>query len=343
MTRDEVRGPGVSIRAMTTTARQFWIQAPGHGEIVEADLAPRRVGEVLVRAIYSGISRGTESLVFRGEVPPSQYQVMRAPFQEGDFPAPVKYGYASVGEVEEGSASSDLVGRTVFCLFPHQDRYCVPAGDVTPLPDGVPAGRAVLAANMESAVTIAWDARPAVGDRIVVIGAGVLGLLVAWLCRRVPGTEVTVVDPDPQRGAAARVLGVPFRGEAPPGTDADVVIHASGHPHGLRAALDIAGIESTVVEASWFGSDSVCLPLGEGFHSRRLTIRSSQVGRIPSDRAPRWTRARRMRAALELLRAPELDALITGTSHFEQLPDVMSRLSRDAGAALCHRIDYGSA
>ena len=193
----------------TNTSRQFWTQAPGRGEIVQADLAPRQAGQVLVRAIYSGISRGTESLVFRGEVPPSQYQVMRAPFQEGEFPGPVKYGYASVGEVQEDSASSDLVGRIVFCLFPHQDVYCVPADDVTPVPEDVPAGRAVLAASMESAVTIVWDARPAAGDRIVVIGAGVVGLLVAWLCRRVPGTTVTVVDLNPERESIAQELDVP--------------------------------------------------------------------------------------------------------------------------------------
>jgi threonine dehydrogenase-like Zn-dependent dehydrogenase len=328
---------------VATAARQFWIQAPGRGEIVEAELAPRRPDEVLVRARYSGISRGTETLVFRGEVPPSQYEAMRAPFQEGEFPGPVKYGYASVGEVEEGSASSDLVGRTVFCLFPHQDRYCVPAAAVMPLPDGVPAGRAVLAANMESAVTIAWDARPSVGDRIVVIGAGVLGLLVAWLCRRVPGTTVTIVDPDPQREAAALALGIELRGEVPMDVDADVVVHASGHAEGLRAALEVAGVEGTIVEASWFGSESVCLPLGEAFHPRRLTIRSSQVGRIPPDRAPRWTRARRLRTALELLRAPELDALVSDTSPFEQLPEVMSQLSRESSGVLCHRVDYGDA
>ena len=186
------------------TSRQFWILAPGRGAIVESELAPRRPGEVLVRAICSGISRGTESLVFRGEVPPSQYRAMRAPFQEGEFPAPVKYGYASVGEVAEDAGSGQLVGRAVFCLFPHQDVYCVPADDVTPVPEGVPTGRAVLAANMESALTIVWDAKPSAGDRIVVIGAGVLGLLVAWLCRQVPGTAVTVVDVNPERATVCQ-------------------------------------------------------------------------------------------------------------------------------------------
>ena len=305
-----------------------------------ADLPPAQAGQVLVRTVYSGVSRGTEALVFNGEVPPSQYAVMRAPFQEGEFPGPVKYGYASVGEVRPEGAPPDLAGRTVFCLYPHQDLYRVPAAAVTPLPDDVPPGRAVLAANMETAVNVVWDARPAAGDRIVVIGAGVVGLLVAWLCRQVPGAAVTAVDVNPARGSAARALGVAFRTAPAPEPAADLVVHASGQPAGLRAALGVAGVEATIVEASWYGSRSVPLPLGEAFHSRRLTLRSSQVGRLPPARAPRWSHARRMKLALALLRAAELDALISGESEFAELPAVMARLSRDPRAALCHRIRY---
>jgi 2-desacetyl-2-hydroxyethyl bacteriochlorophyllide A dehydrogenase len=325
---------------MSETSRQFWIMGPGRGRVVEADLAPLRPGDVMVRTRYSGISRGTESLVFNGRVPPSQHQAMRAPYQEGEFPGPVKYGYASVGEVVADAASGDLLGALVFCLFPHQDVYGVPAEAVTPLPDGVPAARAVLAAYMETALTVAWDARPTVGDRIVVIGAGVLGLLVAWLCRQVPGSSVTIVDVNPDRESPARTLGVPFLAGPPQLRDADLVIHASGQPDGLRTALCVAGVESTVIEASWYGDRSVPLPLGEDFHSRRLTIRSSQVGHIPPDRAPRWTRARRMQLALELLRATELDALITGESQLSELPEVLAHLSDHPDAGLCHRIRY---
>ena len=302
-----------------------------------------------MRALYSGVSRGTEALVFTGGVPPSQRRAMRAPFQDGEFPGPVKYGYASVGRVEEVEAAmtaaddgapADLAGRTVFCLYPHQDLYRVPAAAVTPVPDGVPAGRAVLAANLETAVNVAWDARPAAGDRIVVIGAGVVGLLAAWLCRQVPGADVTVVDVNPERAAAAGALGLAFEVEPPRESDADLVVHASGQPAGLQAALDMAGLEATIVEASWYGSRSVPLPLGEAFHSRRLTLRSSQVGRVPPERAARWSRARRLRLALDLLRAPELDTLITGESDFAELPEVMATLSRDPRAALCRRIRY---
>lgn len=324
--------------AESTTVRQFWIEAPGRGAVVSARLPPRRDHELTVRALYSGISRGTEALVFRGEVPPSQYQAMRAPFQEGDFPGPVKYGYSSVGRVVEGPA--DLEGQVVFCLHPHQDCYTVPRGAVARVPDGVPPGRAVLAANMETAVNVLWDARPAVGDRIVVVGGGVVGLLCAWLCRGGPGVDLTLVDPDPARAPVAAALDVPFRNEVPERADADLVIHASGHPDGLAAALAAAGVEGVVVEASWYGDRAVPLPLGEAFHSRRLTVRSSQVGRLPPARTPRWDHARRLALAMTLLGDARLDALITGEDRFEDLPTVMARLSRTSAGTLCHRIRY---
>jgi len=308
------------------------------GEIVTADLAPKQEGEVLVRTIYTGISRGTEALVFRGEVPPSQREAMRAPFQEGDFPGPVKYGYSSVGSVIEGPA--ELEGRTVFCLYPHQDVYRVPAAAVTSLPEGLPAGRAVLAANMETALNALWDGRPGAGDRVVVIGAGVVGLLVASLCARLTGCEVLAHDVDEGRADVAAALGVRFMAEPPVGADADLIFHASGHEEGLRTALDAAGVEATIVELSWYGTRMVSLPLGEAFHSRRLTIKSSQVGRIPPHQAPRWTHRRRLAKALELLLDPGLDALISGESDFESLPETMAKLSSDPAGALCHRIRY---
>ena len=325
------------------TARQFWIRSPGHGEIVSSPLGPRDPDDVLVRALYSGVSRGTESLVFRGEVPPSQYQVMRAPFQEGDFPGPVKYGYSSVGEILEAPDRTDepsLVGQHVFCLHPHQDLYLVPARAVHVLPGGLPPERAVLAANMETALNAVWDARPSAGDRIVVIGGGVVGLLVAWLCRQIPAAQVSLVDVDTSREGVAQSLGVEFIDTAPAGVDADFVFHASGNPTGLESALSVAGVEATVVELSWYGTRSVPLPLGEAFHSRRLTLRSSQVGRIPADRAPRWDHARRLGVALDLLGDEQLDVLISGESDFETLPEVMGRLAEDGGGALCHRIRY---
>jgi threonine dehydrogenase-like Zn-dependent dehydrogenase len=323
---------------MFMETKQFWVNAPRRGQIVTAVLPPRQPGEVLCRALYSGVSRGTETLVFRGEVPSSQYQAMRAPFQEGEFPGPVKYGYSSVAEVVEGPG--ELTGQTVFCLFPHQDHYLAPVSAVTVLPGGVPPDRAVLAANMETAVNILWDALPGVGDRVVVVGGGVVGLLCAWLCGHYPGTEVTVVDINPARSGPARALGVSCQTELPPEGTADLVIHASGHPDGLRSALMAAGREATIVEASWFGTREVSLPLGEAFHARRLTVRSSQVGQVSPARGPRWTRARRMGLAVRLLFDDRLDVLISEESPFETLPSVMARLSDTPGDTLCHRIRY---
>ncbi len=329
-------------------SRAFWIRTPGHGEILVETLPPRQEGEVRVEALYSGVSRGTEALVFRGEVPPSQYEAMRAPFQDGDFPGPVKYGYSNVGRVLEGptgpeatGGSQGLEGRLVFCLHPHQDLYQVPAEAVVPLPEGVPPERAVLAANMETAVNAVWDGGPSVGDRVVVVGGGVVGLCTAWLASRIPGTRVTVVDLDRSREPVAQALGVGFaRSSVEQHGDADLVVHSSGDPAGLRASLELAGQEGRVLELSWYGSRKVSLPLGEAFHSRRLKLDSSQVGRVPPQRAPRWSRRRRLELALELLRHPEMDHLVSGESDFEALPDLLSDLARSPEGVLCHRIRY---
>jgi 2-desacetyl-2-hydroxyethyl bacteriochlorophyllide A dehydrogenase len=319
-------------------ARAFWVIAPGQGEIRSETLKPPADGHVVVRALFSGISRGTESLVFRGSVPPSERQRMRAPFQAGEFPAPVKYGYSSVGHIEEGP--SELRGRDVFALFPHQTRYVIDADAVHVLPDGVPPARAVLAANLETAINALWDAAPHVGDRVVVIGAGAVGCLVAWLAGRVPGCEVTLVDTNPRRRGIARALGVAFAEPASAPHEADIVMHASGSPHGLDLALRAAAFEATIVEMSWYGAQIVPLPLGEAFHARRLTIKSSQVGHVAAAQRPRWDTRRRMRLALSLLGDPALDALVTGESAFDDLPRVMAQLASDPGDTLCHRIRY---
>ena len=321
------------------TASAFWIAAPGHGEIRDEPLPEREQGEVLVRTLYSGISRGSESLVFRGEVPPAEYARMRAPFQAGDFPGPVKYGYISVGLIEEGP--SYLIGRAVFCLYPHQTRYVVPAAVVQLLPPGVPPGRAVLAANLETGVNGLWDAAPRVGERIAVVGGGTLGCLLAWLAGRIPGCTVELVDLDPARAAVAAVLGVAFRLPQDTTGNTDLILHASDAPTGLGAALGLAGFEARVVELSWFGDRPVPLPLGEAFHQRRLTLQSSQVGSVATAMRARWDHRRRLALALSLLTDPVLDRLITGEDRFDDMPAVMARLAAEPGGALCHRIRYG--
>ncbi len=321
-------------------ARACWVVGPGQAEIRSEILPPPGAGEVGVRTLHSAISRGTEGLVFRGEVPPSEYDRMRAPFQTGDFPAPVKYGYINVGVVESGPP--ELLGRTVFCLFPHQTRFNVPAACVHPLPSGVPASRAVLAAHLETAINALWDAAPKLGDRIAVVGAGTLGLLVAWLAARLPGCEVEVVDTAPARAAVAARLGARFALPAAATPDADLVIHASGQAAGLATALRLAAFEATVLEMSWYGSRPVSVPLGEAFHALRLTLKSSQVGHVASAQRGRWTPHRRLALALALLADPALDAVITDSAPFHTLPAVLDRLAGDASATLCQRIDYPS-
>ncbi|MGW3421115.1 zinc-dependent alcohol dehydrogenase [Streptomyces phaeochromogenes] len=310
---------------MDRSARAFWLRSPGLGEIRDAQLPEPAEGEVVVRTLFSGVSRGTETLVFRGGVPESQHAAMRAPFQEGDFPGPVKYGYLNVGVVEAGP--TDLLGRTVFSLYPHQTRFVVPASAVTPVPETVPASRAVLAGTVETAVNALWDAAPLIGDRITVVGAGMVGASVAALLARFPAARVQLVDANPARADIAQALGVDFALPADAAGDRDLVVHASATEAGLARSLELLTPEGTVLELSWYGDRKVSLPLGEAFHSRRLVIRSSQVGTVSPARSARRTYADRLAIALDLLADPAFDALITGESSFEELPETMTALA----------------
>ena len=326
------------MQTLTPSARAFWVTTPGQGEIRDELLPPIGPGDVLVRAEFSGISRGTEALVFGGHVPASERHRMRAPFQSGEFPAPVKYGYSSVGIVEHGDPAWH--GRRVFALYPHRTRYVIPASALHPLPDDVPAGRAVLAANMETAVNGGWDANAQPGDRVTVIGAGTVGALVAWVIRTTIGCDVELIDINPRREAIATQLGLRFTTVGAASTDRTIVVHTSASEAGLQTALNLAATDGTIVEMSWFGDRSVMLPLGESFHSRRLTIRSSQVGSIPPARRAEWDTRRRMALALDLLKDDALETLISGESSFDDLPEVMLRLATNPGDTLCHRIRY---
>jgi threonine dehydrogenase-like Zn-dependent dehydrogenase len=279
-------------------------------------------------------------LVFRGGVPASQYAAMRAPFQDGDFPGPVKYGYLNVGVVEAGPAQ--LLGRTVFCLYPHQTAYVVPARAVVVVPDGVPPARAVLAGTVETAVNALWDAAPLLGDHITVVGAGMVGCCAARLLARFPGVRVTLVDVDGTRAEVAAALEVDFARPADAAGDRDLVVHASATSAGLQRSLDLLAPEGTVVDLSWYGDTEVHLSLGGAFHSRRLGIRASQVGAVSPARRERRTTADRLAIALDLLRDPAFDALITGVSRFDELPEVMARLAGGSLPALCHTVTYGT-
>ena len=316
----------------------FWITAPGQGELRREALPAPDPLQASVRTLYSGVSRGTESIVFNGHVPQSEYLRMRAPFQAGQFPAPVKYGYINVGMIEQGPA--ELQGRTAFCLHPHQQRYVVACEALYLLPESVPGARAILAANLETAINALWDSGAGPGDRITVIGAGSVGCLVAWLAARIPGCTVELIDINPERAPIAQALGVRFAGPESATPEADVVLHASGSDTGLSLALRLAAFEATVVEMSWYANRQVMLPLGEAFHARRLTLKSSQVGAVGATRAARWSLRRRMELALSLLTDPRLDVLINSEGEFSQLPRQMAQLAAAPGDVIMHRVTY---
>jgi len=328
----------VAISRPEQVAQALWYSGPGQADIRQETLAPPGAGEVRVRALFGAISRGTEALVLAGRVPESEFERMRAPFMAGHFPFPVKYGYATVGRIEGGTEA--LLGRTVFTLHPHQNVFNIPASAAVVLPQNLPPQRAVLAANMETALNAVWDAAPGPADRIAIVGAGVVGSLVAYLCGRIPGTEVTLVDINPARAELAQTLGVSFAMPETATGDCDLVVHASGHAAGLGTALALAGEEATVLELSWYGDASVAALLGGGFHSRRLRLVSSQVGRIAPSHRPRWTHGRRLAAALALLADARLDALLAPAVAFQDLAQRLPDILDASSGVLCQLIAY---
>jgi hypothetical protein len=322
-------------------AEALWYIAPGKAEIRSEPLRKPAADEVRVRALHSAISRGTERLVCAGRVPEGEFQRMRAPFMGGDFPFPVKYGYSMVGRVEVGPAT--LRDRLVFALYPHQTSFTLAADQVTPLPDHVPPTRAVLAANMETALNAVWDAAPGPADRIAVVGAGVLGALVAAICGGIPGTQVTLVDIEPGRVEIARSLNVQFALPDAAPRDCDLVFHASASPQGLATALDLAGLEAKVMELSWYGRGDVAAPLGGAFHSQRLKLIASQVGQVAPSHRPRWSFRRRLAAALELAADPRLDVLLAPPVAFHALPKCVNGILAADSGVLCQLVTYPAA
>jgi NADPH:quinone reductase-like Zn-dependent oxidoreductase len=314
--------PVEKIEGAARTERALWFEAPGRAAIRPAALPRLSDGQAQVRTLFSGISRGTERLVFTGKAPPSEHARMRCPMQEGEFSFPLKYGYCAVGITEDGPA--ELVGRNVFALHPHQTGFVVDSAQLRPLPEGLPPRRAVLSANMETALNALWDSGAGPGDKIVIVGAGVVGMLTAWLCARLPGADVTLVDVEPARAQTAAQIGVSFESvesfAARECAEADVVFHASANAGGLALAIACAGMEAKIIEMSWYGEGAVAAPLGGPFHSKRLQLISTQVGQISPSRRPRWDYARRMAKAMELLRDDRLDALIDVEIAFEDLP-----------------------
>ncbi len=323
--------------ARNPVARALWTVGVSQAEIRAEVVSAPEHSEVTVRTLESGISRGTEALVFGGRVPRSEWARMRCPFQKGDFPFPVKYGYAAVGIVEDGPP--ERLGQRVFCLHPHQTRFTLPAAAAIPVPGEVPTRRAVLAAQIETALNATWDAAPRIGDRIAVVGGGAIGCLTAWLCARLPGTEVTLIDLDPARAVVAAALGVGFATPAATPKDRDLVFHASGTGDGLALALSLAGFEAEVIDVSWYGDAAVTVPLGGAFHSQRLSLRASQVGAVAPARRARWSHGRRLALALSLACDPRLDVLVEQSTPFDRLPEALPAILERPGA-LFHRVTY---
>ncbi|GAA3633535.1 zinc-dependent alcohol dehydrogenase [Microlunatus ginsengisoli] len=322
---------------METTWTAYWTVGPGRGELRTEPARAAGPGEVTVRTLVSGISRGTELLVHANAVPAEVADVMRAPFQVGNFPAPVKYGYLSVGVVEAGP--DELRGRRVFCLHPHQDRYVVPVSAVTPVPDDVPTERAVLAGTVETAINALWDGAPRIGDKIAVIGAGMIGGALARVLSSFPLDRLQLVDVNPARATLAADSVIDF---VPPDRalgDCDLVFHCSASESGLATGLSLLGFEGELIELSWFGERAPAAPLGGAFHARRLTVRASQVGAVAPARRARRSTADRLALALGQLRDPAYDRFLTGASDFAELPATMVALSDDRDA-LCQLIRY---
>ena len=321
-------------------ASALWFQAQEKAAILSEALPEATTGWCEIRTQFSALSPGTERLVYTARVPPELADAMRCPYMGGAFPFPVKYGYSLVGTVSDGPA--DWRGRTVHVLHPHQDRCVVRCEDVYALPPDVPPGRATLASNLETAVNVLWDAQVALGERVLVVGFGVVGSLVARLLSAIPGVQLDVVDAAPAKQRLAAAMG--FRSHTGvEDLDAafDLAIHASASSEGLQVALDHVGFEGRVVELSWYGTRPVTVQLGGTFHNQRKRIISSQVSTIAPAQRPRWDYRRRKALVFDLLRRAEFDAHITHRVAFGDLPQVFQQLAHPPTEGLAYLVDYG--
>jgi hypothetical protein len=304
-------------------ARAFWLTSKGRGVVRRQALPDPGPGWCIVRAVFSAVSPGTERLVALGRVPGPLQDEMRCPYMGGRFPFPVKYGYSLVGEVVEGPKA--LRGRIVHVLHPHQDICLVRCEDVRPLPHGLPPARATLASNMETAVTAVWDSAVTVGERVLVIGFGIVGSLVARVLGSGPAVELEVAETRAVRRRLAESMG--FQVSAtPPKRPFDVAFDTSGTPAGLQAAIEGVGLEGRVIAVSWFGARPARLDLGGSFHSRRKRVIASQVSRIPGGMRPRWDVARRAELVFRLLERPDFDLHVGPPVPFALLPEAFEAL-----------------
>ncbi|MEM9671559.1 MAG: zinc-binding alcohol dehydrogenase [Bacteroidota bacterium] len=305
-----------------TDTTALWHLSERESSIRSQSLPPLKTDECLIESLFSLVSSGTETLVANGQVPAELQDSMQVPYMEGSFGFPLKYGYSLVGKVIEGS--ENLVDRYVHLLHPHQQHCVVKETDVTVIPEGIPPQRAVLASNLETALNAVWDSHLSAGDRVLVVGMGLIGSLVALLASQFPATQIRVAETDPTRQSLAREQG--FSLYDPSDTPFDVAFHSSGSSTGLQTAIDAVGYEGQVIELSWYGTRSAEVKLGGSFHQQRKQIISSQVSQLPAHRQARWDYRRRKQTVLDLLQDDGWDDFLTATVDFTDVPALFDQL-----------------
>lgn len=326
-------------RARTVELRREVLPAPGPGE-------------VRVRALASGLSHGTEMLVYRGEVPAGTGLDLST--LRGSFAFPISYGYASVGRVVSAAEDVDAPrpGDLVFVHHPHQTGYVVPASLPVILPADLPPELGVFLANVETAINVMLDAHPRLGERVVIFGQGVVGLLLTQLARRTGVERIVTVDPIPLRRELSLRVGADVSlapgdsvaaklRDLTGGVGADLAVEASGNPAALAAALNCVAAEGTVVVSSWYGTKEVTLPLGEAFHRGRIRLVSSQVGSIDPALTARWNHRRRLDLARDLLPTLLLAPLITHRVPFVDAAEAYALVDRHHGESVQVVLSYG--
>ena len=315
------------------TTRALWHETTEHSTIRSVQI-PMDSSKVLVDARYSLISIGTELLVARGNVPPQLQVDMDVPYMEGDLMLPVKYGYSLVGV-------DTSTNTAVHLMHPHQDKCHVDRLSLFEIPDDVPLKRAALASNLETVLNATWDAAVSPGERVLIVGFGLIGSLIARVVADIPGVELIVAEVNPARARLASEMGfetieIPLPASAP----FDLAFNTSASGKGLQTALDMVGLEGRVIELSWYGNQQVSMSLGGEFHALRKRILSSQVSRIPAHMASRWNFKRRKEAVFRLLQNPAFDQHITHEITLDEAPLLFEQWRKQVPDGLGYVIRY---
>lgn len=321
------------------SAESFWIRKKNNSFIKKHSISIPQNNEVLVKTIYSGISYGTEKIVYSGNVPKSQRSLMRCPYQEGEFGSNVKYGYMNVGKVMNGP--SKLVNRYVYTLYPHQTQYVLPLEELTFIPKLIPIKRCLLTANMETAINAMWDTLPTCGDKILIIGAGIVGFLMAYILMTIIGIEILLIDTDKEKSKIAKIFGIKFSCSIPKSYNANIIYECSGNPSVIDILSSHVNDETVICIMSWYGNSVSNINFGNEFFSKRTKILFSQVAKVSHNRDKYWNNKKRKDLAISLLNDDKLDNLIEKDMiSFHDLPEFFSNTARH-NKFFCKVIDYG--